>query len=82
MDRSLEHFGETDAQVKVNRVDASSTVRIKLKIEDYDYIKDAKRIEFDNRMFHIESDARPHGLFDTSQFITLFLRPIEINETK
>ena len=78
-DRSLEYFGETDTQVKVNRVDANSMVRVKLKIEDYEYIKDAKRVEFDGRMFHVESDPRPHGLFDVIQFVTLFLRPIEAN---
>jgi hypothetical protein len=78
-DRSLEYFGEADAQVKINRPDPNSTVRIKLKIEDYNYIKEAKRIELDGRMFHIESDPRPHGLFDVTQFITLFLRPIETN---
>jgi hypothetical protein len=78
-DRSLEYFGETDTPVKVNRPDPNSMVRIKLKLEDYEYIKDAKRIEFDGRMFHVESDARPHGLFDKIQFITLFLRPIETN---
>jgi hypothetical protein len=78
-DRSLEYFGETDTQVKVNRPDPNSMVRIKLKIEDYEYIKSAKRMEFDGRMFHIESDPRPHGLFDVVQFVTLFLRPIETN---
>jgi hypothetical protein len=78
-DRSLEYFGEADAQVKINRPDPNSTVRIKLKIQDYSYIKDAKRIELDGRMFHVESDPRPHGLFDVVQFITLFLRPIETN---
>ena len=78
-DRSLEYFGETDTQVKVNRVDANSMVRVKLKIEDYEYIKDAKRVELDGRMFHVESDPRPHGLFDVIQFVTLFLRPIEAN---
>lgn len=76
-DRSLEYFGETDAQVKVSRTDPSSTVRIKLKAEDYNYIKEAKRIELDGRMFHVESDPRAHGLFDVVQFYTLFLKPIE-----
>ena len=52
-------------------------VRIKLKIEDYQYIKEAKRIEFDGRMFRVESDPRAHGLFDVVQFYTLYLRPIE-----
>ena len=30
-DRSLEYFGDTDAQVKVSKPDANSLVRIKLK---------------------------------------------------
>jgi len=76
-DRTLENFGEADAQVKVSRVDSRSLVRIKLKVEDFEYIKDSKRIEFDGRMFHIASDPRAHGLFDVVQFYTLFLRPID-----
>jgi|TARA_B100001093_G_scaffold329525_1_gene314537 hypothetical protein len=77
-DRSLEYFGDTDAQVKVAKPDANSLVRIKLKVEDYTYIKDAKRVELDGRMFHVESDPRAHGLFDVIQFYTLYLRPIEV----
>jgi hypothetical protein len=77
-DRTLEYFGDTDAQVKVSKPDANSMVRIKLKIEDYQYIKEAKRIELDGRMFHVESDPRAHGLFDVVQFYTLFLRPTEV----
>ena len=76
-DRSLEYYGEANAQVKVDRSDPGNNVRVKLKKEDYDYIKDAKRIELDERMFHVDSDARAHGLFDAIQFYTLFLRPIE-----
>ena len=63
--------------MKVNRPDGGSLVRIKLKIEDFEYIKEAKRIELDGRMFHIDSDPRAHGLFDVIQFYTLYLRPIE-----
>ena len=62
----------------MSKPDANSMVRIKLKIEDYQYIKDAKRIELDGRMFHVESDPRAHGLFDKVQFYTLFLRPTEV----
>jgi hypothetical protein len=54
----------------------TSQVRIKLKKEDYTYISDAKRIELDGRMFHVDSDPRAHGLFDI-QFYTLFLRSVE-----
>ena len=76
-DRSLEFYGEANSQVKVNRSDSGNDVRIKLKAEDYNYIKGAKRLELDGRMFHVDSDGRAHGLFDTVQFYTLFLRPIE-----
>lgn len=75
--RDLENVGEVDAQVKLSRPSGSSNVRIKLKIEDYEYIKEAKRIEFDGRLFHVNSDPRFHGLFDVIQFCTLYLRPIE-----
>lgn len=78
-DRSLEYFGETQTQAKIKRPDSSSIVRIKLKIEDYNYIKEAKRIELDGRMFSVYSDPRPHGLFDVMQFITIFLLPVEQN---
>jgi hypothetical protein len=54
----------------------TSQVRIKLKLADYNYISDAKRIEFDGRMFHVDSDARAHGLFGV-QFYTIFLRSVE-----
>jgi len=76
-DRTLENFGEADAQIKTSRVDPSSMVRIKLKKEDFEYIREAKRIELDGRMFHVASDPRAHGLFDVVQFYTIFLRPIE-----
>jgi len=74
--RALEDYGETDSQLKVSRVDASSQVRIKLKKADFEYIQSSKRIELDGRMFRTDSDPRAHGLFDV-QFYTLFLRPIE-----
>ena len=76
-DRNLEYFGEADSQVKVNRVNSESLLRIKLLKEDYEYIKDSKRIELDSRMFHVQSDARAHGLFDVVQFYTIYLKPIE-----
>jgi hypothetical protein len=74
--REMEYFGEANAQTKVERVSANDRVRIKLKKADYDFIKDAKRIEFDGRMFFIDSDARAHGLFNVD-FYTLFLKPVE-----
>ena len=74
--RDTEYFGEFGTSTKVKRVDSNSRVRIKLKKEDYMQIKDLKRIEFDERMFMVDSDPRAHGLFDVN-FYTLYLKPVE-----
>ena len=74
--RDTEYFGEFGSSTKIKRVDSASRVRIKLKKDDYLYIKDAKRIEFDERMFLVDSDPRPHGLFEVD-FYTLYLKPVE-----
>jgi len=74
--RDMEYFGEFGGANKIRRVDSSSRVRIKLKKADFDYIKDAKRVEFDGRMFLVDSDARAHGLFNVD-FYTLYLKPVE-----
>ena len=41
-DRSLEHFGEVNSQIKVDRTDASSLVRIKLKSKTMTILKRQK----------------------------------------
>ncbi|MBN86605.1 MAG: hypothetical protein CL885_03695 [Dehalococcoidia bacterium] len=74
--RDMEYFGELETSHKIKRVDSSSRVRIKLKKADYDYIREAKRVELDGRMFFIDSDARAHGLFNVD-FYTLYLKPVE-----
>lgn len=74
--RDIEYFGEFSSSTKIKRVDSSSRVRIKLKKIDYEYFNDVKRVEFDGRMFLIDSDPRPHGLFDI-YFYTLYLKPVE-----
>ena len=65
---------EIDSQLKLKIPDG--TVRIKLDKSGYEYIKEAKRIEFDGRRFAIESDVRPHGLFEPTYY-TFFLLPTE-----
>ena len=65
---------EIDSQLKLKIPDGS--VRIKIDQTGYNYIKEAKRIEFDGRRFSIESDVRPHGLFEPTYY-TFFLLPTE-----
>ena len=60
------------SQIKLEAVVGS--VRIKIKSEDYEYIKDGRRFDLDGKRFVLNSTFRPHGLFD-NQFYTLYLKP-------
>lgn len=66
--------GEVDSQTNVDL--PAGHVRIKLDQEGYDYIKKAKRVTFDDKIFEINTDDRPHGLF-RPRFYTFYLKPIE-----
>ena len=46
----------------------------KITAEDYEYIKDARRVDLDGKRFVLNSSFRGHGLFD-SQYYTLYLKP-------
>lgn len=60
------------SQIKLEAVVGS--VRIKIKAEDYEYIKDGRRFDVDGKRFVLNSTFKPHGLFD-NQFYTLYLKP-------
>ena len=71
-----EYFSDSqlDSQLKI-KIPAGS-VRLKVSGDAHDYLKDAKRIQLDDRRFTIFSDYRPHGLFD-SRYYTYYLKPID-----
>ena len=71
-----EYFSDSqlDSQLKI-KIPAGS-VRLKVSGDAHDYLKDAKRIQLDERRFTIFSDYRPHGLFD-SRYYTYYLKPID-----
>lgn len=52
---------------------AAALVRIKVKEQDWLFLKNAERIELDSHPFEITSTEMPHGLFGTG-FYTLFLK--------
>ena len=52
------------------------TVRIVVKEDGYDYLGDARRVEFDGNKFIIESDGKPRG-FTSNQFYTFILSPVD-----
>lgn len=71
-DQDVFHDNESDSELKI-RIDDGS-VRIKIKASDFANVKEAKRFEFDNRKFYIDSDFRGHGLFDV-QYYTFYVKP-------
>lgn len=54
----------------------SGTVKIKVDLEGYEYVREAKRIELDGRRFSIKSDAKPLGMFGP-QYYEFILIPID-----
>jgi hypothetical protein len=52
------------------------TVRIVVKEAGYDYLTEARRVEFDGKKFIIESDGKPRG-FTSNQFYTFVLSPVD-----
>ena len=60
-DRASSQAGNQNSQNKI--ILPVGTVKIKVNLEGYNYIKEAKRIEFDGRRFSIKSDAKPLGMF-------------------
>ena len=65
---------ELDSQLKIKM--PAGSVRIKVSGDAHDYLKDAKRVQMDDRRFTIQSDYRPHGLFD-ARYYTYYLKPID-----
>ena len=72
-DISKKYWSESGlaSQIKLEAVVGS--VRIKIRAEDYEYIKDGRRFDLDGKRFVLNSTFRPHGLFD-NQFYTLYLK--------
>lgn len=54
----------------------AGSVRIKVNLEGYNYIKEAKRVEFDGFRFSIKSNGKPLGMFGP-QYYEFLLLPID-----
>jgi hypothetical protein len=73
-DIKKEYWNESSVNTQIKLQTVVGTVRIKIKAEDYEYIKDGRRFDLDGRRFVLNSSFRGHGLFD-SQYYTLYLKP-------
>ena len=54
----------------------TGTVKIKVNLEGFNYVKEAKRVELDGRRFAIKSDGKPLGMFGP-QYYEFILTPID-----
>ena len=73
-DVSKKYWSESGLASQIKLEVVVGSVRIKMRAEDYDYIKDARRFDLDGKRFVLNSSFRPHGLFD-NQYYTLYLKP-------
>jgi len=64
----------TNAKSDLNLDIPAGSVRMKITIAAYDFIKDSKRVDLDGVRYVIDSKFRGHGLFDT-QYYTVYLKP-------
>jgi len=55
---------------------AEGSVKVIVKKEGYDYIKEARRVEFDGKRFSIHTDGKPYGLTG-NLFYTFYFSPID-----
>ena len=65
---------QTGTQNKVILPDG--TVKIVVKEDGYNYIREARRVEFDGTKFAIKSDGSPRGLTE-NRFFTFILTPLD-----
>ncbi len=73
----LNDGGRTEQAGSQNKVlVADGTVRIVVQEAAYNYLVEARRVEFNGKKFIIESDGEPRGLTE-NQFYTFVLSPVD-----
>jgi hypothetical protein len=73
----LNDGGRTEQAGSQNKVlVADGTVRIVVQEAGYNYLSEARRVEFDGTKFIIESDGQPRGLTE-NQFYAFVLSPVD-----
>lgn len=69
-----ENFFNYKSQTKV--ILPKGSIKIVVKKEGFDFIKESRRIEFDGKIFSISSDGNPLGMTG-NLFYTFYLSPID-----
>lgn len=73
-DIAKQYWSESAVNTQIKLEAVVGTIRLKIRAEDYEYIKDARRFDLDGRRFVLNSSFKGHGLFD-NQYYTLYLKP-------
>tara|TARA_R110000803_G_scaffold22018_3_gene54955 strand:+ start:4375 stop:4836 length:462 start_codon:yes stop_codon:yes gene_type:complete len=69
-----EFFNNYKSQTKV--ILPKGSVKVVVKKEAFDYIQEARRVEFDGRRFTIHTDGAPYGL-TSNLFYTFYFTPLD-----
>lgn len=76
-----EFFTETDGSNSTSNTSRiilpAGSVKLKVDSTGYDYIKEAKRIEFDNKRFAVKHNPRPIAFFSATDFYEFILIPLD-----
>jgi hypothetical protein len=73
-DITKNYWSDSNVNSQLKIENAKGLIRIKLYDEDYNWLKEAKRMDVDGKRFSIDSSFKGHGLFD-NKFYTIFLKP-------
>lgn len=69
-----EFFNNYKSQTKV--ILPKGSVKVVVKKDAFDYIQEARRVEFDGRRFTIHTDGAPYGL-TSNLFYTFYFTPLD-----
>jgi len=69
-----ETFNNFKTQTKV--ILPRGSVKVIVKKDGFDYLVESRRVEFDGRVFTVDSDGRPFGL-TSNIFYTFYLTPLD-----
>ena len=75
-DRVLDeqNFTEPGSSIRIDR--PAGQAKVTVKISDYSKIDGAKRVEYLGKKYHIISDYRPQGFFDT-RYYSFYIQPVD-----
>jgi flagellar assembly factor FliW len=73
-DFKKEYWSELKSESQIKLAVVKGTVRLKIDLDAYTFIKDSKRFDIDGGRFVLDSTFRGHGLFDV-KYYTLYLKP-------